>query len=77
MIGLVSLPLSLILLLPLPFIHMVPGAAKTCLAARLAELDGLFVAAGFVLALASLLGLAAIVMLGHAAIAASWYGTGS
>ena len=74
MIGLVSLPLSLILLLPLPFLHMIPGAAMTCLGAGLAERDGLLVAAGLALALASLLGLAAIVMLGHAALVASWYG---
>jgi hypothetical protein len=70
-IGLVSLPLSLILLLPLPFLHMIPGAAMTCLAAGLAERDGLFVAAGLALALASLLGLVAIAMLGHTAIATS------
>lgn len=72
MVGLVSLPLSLILLLPLPFLHMIPGAALTCLAAGLAERDGLFVAAGFALAVASLLGLVAVVMLGHTALVASW-----
>ena len=33
LIGLAALPLALILLLPLPFLHMLPGAAMACLAA--------------------------------------------
>ena len=74
LIGLASLPLSLILLLPLPFLHMIPGAAITSLAAGLAERDGLFVAAGLILTLASLLGLIAIVIFGHTALLTSWHG---
>jgi len=48
--GIVAFPLALILLLPLPFLHMLPGAAMTCLAVALAERDGLAAAAGHVLA---------------------------
>ena len=43
--GIVAFPLALILLLPLPFLHMLPGAAMTCLAVALAERDGLAAAA--------------------------------
>ena len=54
MIGLAALPVALILLLPLPFLHMLPGGAMTCFALALAERDGLAAAVGYVLALASL-----------------------
>lgn len=54
MIGIFALPLALILMLPLPFLHMLPGAAMTCFSLALAEGDGLAAAAGYVLAVASL-----------------------
>ena len=54
MIGIFALPLALILMLPLPFLHMLPGAAMTCFSLALAEGDGLAAAAGYVLAIASL-----------------------
>lgn len=36
MIGIFALPLALILMLPLPFLHMLPGAAVTCFSLALA-----------------------------------------
>lgn len=59
-IGLAAFPLSLILLLPLPFLHMFPGAAMTCFALALAERDGLAAAAGYALTAASLVVIAGI-----------------
>jgi len=54
LLGAVSLPLAVILLLPLPFLHMLPGAAMTALAAGLAERDGFAIVTGYVLALVTL-----------------------
>ena len=65
MVGLVSLPLAIILLLPLPFLHMLPGAAMVCYGLGLAMRDGLAVLVGHVLALATFLMLAAIALLAH------------
>lgn len=53
LIGIVTFPLALILLLPLPFLHMLPGAAMACFALALAERDGLAAVAGYILAATS------------------------
>lgn len=53
LIGVVAFPIALILLLPLPFLHMLPGAAMTFFALALAERDGLAAALGHVLAVLS------------------------
>lgn len=68
MIGLATLPLAAILLLPLPFLHMLPGAAVALLAAGLAERDGLAVALGYAVAIASLAALSAAGMAVHAGV---------
>jgi hypothetical protein len=60
MLGLVAFPLSLILFLPIPLGNMLPAAAIACLALGLAERDGLAVAFGYVLSLASVALLAAV-----------------
>ena len=60
MIGLVTFPLALILFLPIPFGNIPPAAAIACLALGLAERDGLAVAVGYALALASTAILAAV-----------------
>lgn len=78
MIGIIALPLALILLLPLPFLHMLPGAAMTCYAVALAERDGLAAALGHVLAALSwgliiALGLAA--KMGMDGLFASFFGS--
>lgn len=64
-IGLVSLPLVVVLLLPLPFLHMLPGAAMVCYGLGLATRVGLAVLGGHVLALATLAMLAAIALLAN------------
>lgn len=64
-IGLVSLPMAVILLVPLPFLHMLPGAAMVCFGLGLVERDGLAIITGHVLALATLLMIAAIAFLAH------------
>lgn len=64
-IGLVSLPLAIILLMPLPFLHMLPGAAMVCFGLGLATRDGLAVLVGHVLAVATFLMLAAVALLAH------------
>lgn len=68
LIGLASLPLAAILLLPLPFLHMLPGAAVACLAAGLAERDGVMVAIGHALALVTLCLAVALVSFAHAGV---------
>lgn len=64
-IGLISLPLATILLLPLPFLHMLPGVAMSCYGLGLATRDGLAVLVGHVLAIATFLMLSAIALLAH------------
>ena len=59
-IGLVTFPLAVALFLPIPFGNILPAAAIACVALGLAERDGLAVAAGYALALASVALLAAI-----------------
>ncbi|WP_421694352.1 exopolysaccharide biosynthesis protein [Aestuariivirga sp.] len=59
-LGLVAFPLALILFLPIPFGNIPPAAAIACLALGLAERDGLAVAVGYALALASTAILAAV-----------------
>lgn len=71
-IGLAAMPLALLLLLPLPFLHMLPGAAMTCLAAGLATRDGKAVLLGHILTVTTLLAMAALVMLGHTGVTALW-----
>ena len=68
LIGLVAMPLALILLLPLPFVHMLPGAAMTCFAIALAERDGLAAACGHVLTAASLILMAILALSAHAGV---------
>lgn len=75
-IGLVSLPLAIILLLPLPFVHMLPGAAMVCYGLGLATRDGLAVLVGHVLAVATFLILAAIALLAHGGLM-SLFGSGT
>jgi len=78
MIGIAAFPLALILMLPLPFLHMLPGAAMTCFSLALAERDGLAAAAGYVLATASLALIGAITFaakLGLDALFPSLFGT--
>lgn len=53
-IGLASLPLAAILLLPLPIFHMLHGFAVACVAGGLVERDGVMVAAGSALAMVTL-----------------------
>lgn len=72
MIGLAALPLALLLLLPLPFLHMLPGAAMSCLAAGLAARDGRAVLLGFAMTVATLLAMGLLVMLGQAGVSALW-----
>ena len=75
MIGLATLPLAAILLLPLPFVHILPGAAVALLAAGLAERDGLAVAVGYAIVIASLAALIAVGMAVYAGVvfsSASW-----
>lgn len=59
-LGLVAFPLSLILFLPIPLNNMLPAAAIACMALGLAERDGLAVAFGYVLSIASVAVLAAV-----------------
>lgn len=59
-IGLVTFPLALVLFLPIPFGNILPAAAVACVALGLAERDGLAVAVGYALSLASVALLAAI-----------------
>lgn len=59
-IGLVTFPLALVLFLPIPFGNILPAAAVSCIALGLAERDGLAVALGYVLGLASVVLLGAI-----------------
>jgi hypothetical protein len=59
-IGLVTFPLALVLFLPIPFGNILPAAAVSCIALGLAERDGLAVAMGYVLGLASVALLGAI-----------------
>lgn len=59
-IGLVAFPLALILFLPIPFGNIPPALAIACLALGLAERDGLAVAVGYALSLASVAILAAV-----------------
>lgn len=60
LIGLVTFPLAVALFLPIPFGNILPAAAIACVALGLAERDGLAVAVGYALALASVALLAAI-----------------
>lgn len=59
-IGLVTFPLAVLLFLPIPFGNILPAAAIACVALGLAERDGLAVALGYVLSIASVVLLAAI-----------------
>jgi hypothetical protein len=59
-IGLVTFPLAVALFLPIPFGNILPAAAIACVALGLAERDGLAVAVGYALAVASVALLAAI-----------------
>jgi hypothetical protein len=59
-IGLVTFPLAVALFLPIPFGNILPAAAIACVALGLAERDGLAVAVGYALAVASAALLAAI-----------------
>jgi hypothetical protein len=59
-IGLVTFPLAVALFLPIPFGNILPAAAIACIALGLAERDGLAVAVGYALSLASVALLAAI-----------------
>lgn len=62
LIGIVAFPLALILLLPLPFLHMLPGAAMTCFAVALAERDGVAAAVGHVLTVVSVVVIAVLAL---------------
>lgn len=77
LIGFVSLPLSAILLLPLPFLHILPGAAVSCLAAGLAERDGVMVAVGHALALVTLCLAVALASFAHAGVLSLMGSTGA
>lgn len=68
MIGVAGFPIALVLLLPLPFLHILPGAAMTCFALALAERDGLAAAAGHVLAAITLAVMAALALAAHTGI---------
>ena len=68
--------LAIILLLPLPFVHMLPGAAMVCYGLGLATRDGLAVLVGHVLAVATFLILAAIALLAHGGLM-SLFGSGT
>lgn len=59
-IGLVTFPLAIVLFLPIPFGNILPAAAVACVALGLAERDGLAVAVGYALSLASVAVLAAV-----------------
>jgi hypothetical protein len=58
--GLVTFPLALLLFLPIPFGNILPAAAVACVALGLAERDGLAVAVGYALAIATVALMAAI-----------------
>jgi hypothetical protein len=60
LIGLVTFPLAVVLFLPIPFGNILPAAAISLIALGLAERDGLAVAVGYALSLASVALLAAI-----------------
>lgn len=78
LIGIVAFPLALILLLPLPFLHMLPGAAMTCFAVALAERDGLAAAVGHALTVASVLVIAVLALAaktGFGVLLTSFFGT--
>jgi hypothetical protein len=60
LIGLITFPLAIVLFLPIPLGNMLPAAAIALIALGLAERDGLAVAIGYVLSLASVALLAAI-----------------
>jgi hypothetical protein len=55
LIGLISVVLSLIIMLPIPFGNMIPALAIICFSLALMEKDGVWTLAGAVLAAASLL----------------------
>lgn len=70
LIGLVAFPLALILMLPLPLLHMLPGAAMTCFAVALAERDGIAALVGHALAVASLAMMVALTLAAKAGLGA-------
>jgi hypothetical protein len=59
-IGFITFLLAIVLFLPIPFGNILPAAAMACVALGLAERDGLAVAIGYALAIASVALLAAI-----------------
>lgn len=59
-IGFITFLLAIVLFLPIPFGNILPAAAMACVALGLAERDGLAVAIGYALAIASVGLLAAI-----------------
>lgn len=70
-VGAVALPLSVILLLPLPFLHMLPGAAMASLAVGLAERDGYTNIAGYILAFVTMATLILLGIILHSGFASS------
>jgi hypothetical protein len=67
LVGAVCLILALIITLPVPFGHLVPGLAISTMALGLIERDGLMVGAGLLIALIALL-IVALAMTGLAAV---------
>ena len=67
LVGSACLILALIITLPIPFGHLVPGLAISAMALGLIERDGLIVGAGLFIALIALL-IVAMAMIGLAAV---------
>ena len=73
-VGAICLVLAIIITLPIPLGHMVPGAAISLLALGLIERDGLVVAFGMIVAALGL-AIVAVASAGIVATLRAWFGT--
>jgi hypothetical protein len=72
-VGAVCVILAVVIALPIPLGHMVPGTAISVLALGLAERDGLAIALGLVIAVLGV-AIVSVASLGAIAMARAWFG---